>query len=472
MAPLLRNGYDRVKAAPCGTVGPPENQLGNDFPILYFSKPPAADPRGGRVRGRPEEPAIDGWMRCMLFLESVLFAGACLGHTVLLIFGLNWLYGLPLPPKPQKVLRLLNGLTILAGPVALWSLTRGDLTNVLASPPGFDGQTLLAAYLSACWVVGLAVFPAVTLGRLLRRRPAALLSNHTQTVDVAARLGYKPVGHGKHRRLAWLPGNEVFHVDFPERLLCLPQLPAAWDGLTILHLSDLHLCGTPDRGFYRYVMDLCRDWEPDLVAVTGDIVDTNRHHRWIVPVLGRLRWRVAAFAILGNHDLWRDPPVIRRRLRRVGMHVLGNRWQQIEVRGVPLVVIGHEGPWFRPAPDLSGCPETGFRLCLSHTPDNIRWAQQHHVDLMLAGHVHGGQIRLPVIGSIFVPSRYSRRYDCGTFHEPPTLMHVSRGLAGQHPLRYNCRPEVTKIVLRGPEPKGQVPPSVATVHRAGQASPK
>jgi predicted MPP superfamily phosphohydrolase len=68
---------------------------------------------------------------------------------------------------------------------------------------------------------------------------------------------------------------------------------------------------------------------------------------------------------------------------------------------------------------------------------------------MLAGHVHGGQIRLPLFGPIFVPSRYSRRYDCGTFDEPPTLLHVSRGLSGQHPLRYNCRPEVTKIILVG-----------------------
>lgn len=75
------------------------------------------------------------------------------------------------------------------------------------------------------------------------------------------------------------------------------------------------------------------------------------------------------------------------------------------------------------------------------------WARQHGIDLMLAGHNHGGQIRFPLVGSVFVPSRYSRRYDRGTFAEPPTVLHVSRGLAGQHPLRYNCRPEVTKLIL-------------------------
>jgi hypothetical protein len=67
---------------------------------------------------------------------------------------------------------------------------------------------------------------------------------------------------------------------------------------------------------------------------------------------------------------------------------------------------------------------------------------------MLSGHVHGGQIRLPVFGSVLVPSRFSRRYDCGVFHEPPTLLHVSRGLGQEHPIRINCRPEVVKLVLR------------------------
>jgi predicted MPP superfamily phosphohydrolase len=113
-----------------------------------------------------------------------------------------------------------------------------------------------------------------------------------------------------------------------------------------------------------------------------------------------------------------------------------------------MAVIGHEGPWFLPPPDLTSCPGGVFRLCLSHTPDNMPWVQRHGIDLVLAGHVHGGQIRFPWIGATFVPSRYSRRYDCGTFFEAPTVMHVSRGLAGQHPYRLLCRPEVTRIVLK------------------------
>jgi predicted MPP superfamily phosphohydrolase len=218
--------------------------------------------------------------------------------------------------------------------------------------------------------------------------------------------------------------------------------------LSILHLSDLHLNGTPDREYFRYIMDRCAAWKPDLVAISGDIVDSWRHQRWIVPILGRLRWQIGAFAILGNHDYFFDPAFIRRRLARLRIQVLSNVWQVVEVRGRPLVVIGQEWPWWSPPPDLSGCPEEPFRLCLSHTPDNIAWARRARIDLMLSGHVHGGQVCFPVIGSLVVPSRYGRRYDSGTFSEGPTTLHVSRGLSGEQQIRYRCRPEATLLRLR------------------------
>jgi uncharacterized protein len=203
-----------------------------------------------------------------------------------------------------------------------------------------------------------------------------------------------------------------------------------------------------DRKFFKAVFDRCLDWEtPDLLCITGDIVDSNFHHRWIVPMLGRLRWKEAGLFILGNHDIRYQPKLIRRRFHRLGLHNLGNAWKELSVRGQPMLVVGYEAPWFVPKPNLAGCPEKMFRLCLSHSPDSMGWARRNKIDLMLAGHVHGGQIRLPLFGSMLVPSRYSRRYDCGTFFEQPTLMHVGRGISGKHLLRLNCRPEVTRLVL-------------------------
>jgi hypothetical protein len=378
----------------------------------------------------------------------LLYMGACLGHAYLWTVGLNLLYGNALPRWVHRFTRKIDVLCILGGPALFWFALDLGRTNVLEWVN--SGIRLgLAPYTVVCWIFGLVIAPITQTRYWMRRTAQQPVETRSRVIDVARELGYSPIGLGKHAATCRLPFNQVFQVELNQKTLVLPQLPAAWDGLTILHLTDLHLCGTPDRRFHQFVIDEClKDGVPDIVAVTGDIVDSSWHHRWIMPVLDRLRWNLVGYAILGNHDAWRDEKLIRRRLRRIGLRVLGNGWDMLDVRCQPLVVIGHEGPWFKPPPDVSACPKDAFRLCLSHTPDNIRWARRHGIDLVLAGHVHGGQIRFPLIGSTFVPSRYSRYYDCGVFFEPPTVMHVSRGLAGQHPIRILCRPEVTRIVLR------------------------
>jgi predicted MPP superfamily phosphohydrolase len=379
-------------------------------------------------------------------MEIAVFLAACLGHTAIVIRLHNWWYGFPFPWRwPSKIVHLVHAALVVAFPVVLFLYFKNDARSVFdfSSP----STSVLSGYLLVCCLVSLLIFPLITLRRVMRPMPM-LRSNDTVTRDFAREIGHCPVSTIRHLGLARLPFNEIFQVDFAEKTLTLHDLPAEWDGLSILHLSDLHYIGVPGRVFHQRVLDACTAWEPDIIALTGDIVDTHEHRRWIVPLLGRLRWKIAAFAILGNHDRYYEPKLIRRRLARVGMKVLGNGWQQLEVRGRPMIVIGHEGPWFRPDPDLSACPQGPFRLCLSHTPDNIGWARRHGIQLMLSGHVHGGQIRLPLFGSVLVPSRYSRRYDCGIFHEPPTLLHVSRGLGQEHAIRINCRPEVVKLVLR------------------------
>jgi predicted MPP superfamily phosphohydrolase len=378
----------------------------------------------------------------------LLFVGACLGHAFLWTVALNLLYGNPLPRWVLKFTRKIDILFILSAPLIFWyALDLGDTSRLQWSATG--PRLWLAPYTVICCVFGLVIGPIAQVRYWLKRTAPHQTACTGRVIDVARELGYPPAGRGKHAGACNLPFNQVFQVEFNEKTFTLPQLPSAWDGLTILHLTDLHLCGTPDREFHQFIIDTCmKDGAPDLVALTGDVVDSSWHHRWILPVLGRLRWNIAAYAILGNHDAWREVAPIRRRLARLGMRVLANRWETLEVRGQPMVVIGHEGPWFRPDPDLSQCPAGIFRVCLSHTPDNLPWARRQAIDLVLAGHVHGGQIRFPLIGSTFVPSRFSRRYDCGTYFETPTLMHVSRGVGGQHPLRLLCRPEVTRITLR------------------------
>jgi predicted MPP superfamily phosphohydrolase len=97
---------------------------------------------------------------------------------------------------------------------------------------------------------------------------------------------------------------------------------------------------------------------------------------------------------------------------------------------------------------MEGADAVDFRLLLSHSPDQLAWARRHDVTLMLAGHTHGGQGRLPLAGPVLSPSYHGSRYASGDFYKAPTTMHVTRGLGGVHLMRINCRPELSLITLR------------------------
>jgi predicted MPP superfamily phosphohydrolase len=364
----------------------------------------------------------------------VLFAFivAWLGHACIWVSILSNLFGRALPKPFLKTWRFLTALIILAFPL-VWE---------------FQGHTAACCYLRVSGFVGGVVFPIITVMRAMRRPPACVVSEVTRTHDLWAELGKPAIGDGNLHLMAGLPGNGLLNVDITELKLSLPGLPPEWEGLTLLVLSDLHFHGTPARPFFERIIDeLASASEPDLVCLIGDYVDTDTHHEWIGPILGRLHGTEGKLAILGNHDKHHNPERVRGELTAAGYTVLGNTGTVVAIRGVPCFVLGHEGPWFAPEPDLSTAPPEMFRLCLSHTPDNFYWGIRHGIGLMLCGHVHGGAIRLPVIGSIFVPSIYGRRFDQGIFEKQGMVMVVNRGVSGKEPIRFRCNPQVMRITL-------------------------
>lgn len=385
-----------------------------------------------------------------LWIVALLFLGAWVGHAWIWTAQLNYLYGLPLPKWFLKPWRLFTGVLIIGAPGLFW--VAGPAVRAIDQPESplwleLAGIGFLL-YLAACGPIGLVLFPATTLVRLLRARPDALLSASSRTVDLWPEHRHALLGDGKWRWVPRLPFNDVFRVEFTELTLHLPTLPSALDRLTVHLLSDLHFHGTPSKLFFDRVLDEIDKWPtPDVVALAGDYLDSDRHLDWMAPLLGRLKWKEAGLAILGNHDAHHQPDKVRAELDRLGFRVLSGRWEEVSIRGVSAVACGHEGPWLGSAPDLSDAPADRFRLCLSHTPDQFYWGQRNGIDLMLCGHVHGGQVRLPVIGSIFVPSVYGRRFDMGVFQENGTLMVVGRGLSGKEPLRFRCRPQVLRLTL-------------------------
>lgn len=383
----------------------------------------------------------------MPVIGFLLFALFWVGHGYWLMVTLNMIYSRPFNRTFLKTVRKIYGCALVFGPIAMGFWLGFDILKIAETS---STQTWLywpLAYMSVCVLLGGIWFPIVTFQRAIRSNPAVVVDERSKMFDVEAVLGHRPIGDGKHRNVAKWTWNGLFQVEFTTIKLKLPGAPTVWKGLTILHLSDLHLYGTPDLVHYQMLMRRCmEDGVPDLVVLSGDVIDDARYLEWIAPILSELKWNIAALAILGNHDWWQDYDGVRERLRGVGFQVVSNSSTVVDVRGEPLVAVGHEGPWFRPPPDVADLPQ-GFRLLLSHSPDNIGWARRHGFRLMLSGHNHGGQIRVPLIGSMFVPSLHSRRYDMGTFHEGETVLHVNRGIAGKEPIRFRCPPQVTRFVL-------------------------
>ena len=310
-------------------------------------------------------------------------------------------------------------------------------------------------YLILCLLQACRIFVLWVRWKLSPAAPPALLSTDSHIVNVAEQCPELPVGKRKTRWQASLPGNEILTLEVNRKELALPRLSPDNDGLTITHLSDLHFTGQLTPPFFANVVAEANALGSDIIMITGDIVDKQPCLDWIPEILGQLVASQGVYGILGNHDKRIcDVQQVRQALHQAGIVDVGGTFRQFSIQGQSILLAGNELPWFpwqppSPLPDRS---ENQLRILMSHTPDQIQWARARAFDLMLAGHNHGGQVRIPVIGPIATPSWYGTRYACGVFDESPTLLHVSRGISGVHTLRYWCRPEVTQITLRRSEP--------------------
>lgn len=359
----------------------------------------------------------------------ILLAFAWVGHAAWLVRILNTLYALALPKAFLRPWRLFTGLLIVLYPLVGWWWWN-------------TAHLVATGYLGVC--LALALFTAgITLFRAVRPKTTAIVTS-TSTIHALK----KAIGDGKNRWMARLPLNQAFDVEITEVTLKLKWLPKELANLTVLMLSDLHFHGTPGREWFDELFTLLKQQpKPDIVALVGDYVDSDTHHTWLAPLLGSLEWNDIGLAILGNHDRYHQPEELRTELAELGYTVLGNRWERVMVRGIPITVFGDERPWFNTPLDVRSAPLAGFRLYLSHSPDNFPTAHAAMCDLVLAGHVHGGGIRVPGLGSIFVPSVFGRAYDCGVFEWDRTVMVVGRGISGKEPIRWNCRPQVLRLTL-------------------------
>lgn len=392
----------------------------------------------------------------MTWFFPLLGLVAALGHFALWIVLHNWINAVQCPRPLQKAINYGTLAVAVLGPAAVavalvcWLLSPAD-SSVSAWPTALaEAGPAVWLYLGLCSLIAVVGVPRFLYRYYTSRPPACLVADHSQQIDVAAVLGQPLAAPGPRGWLVRLPGNQSLQLDIREKHVRIPRLPAELAGLSIAHLSDLHYTGKIERAYFEEVVRRANQLNADLIAITGDLLDKSALVEWLPETLGKLQAPLGVWCVLGNHDRRIDTARLRAKLAELGIEQLSGRAVTIEHNGASILLAGNELPWFKPAADnpldasADGAP---LRILLSHSPDQIHWARQRHFDLMLAGHTHGGQIRLPGIGPLISPSFYGARYASGTFELPPTVMHVSQGISGKTPLRYRCPPELIKLVL-------------------------
>ncbi len=244
---------------------------------------------------------------------------------------------------------------------------------------------------------------------------------------------------------------ELLERDAPVRGLA-PEL----DGLRILHISDFHLGTVSLNGrALRKAVDWAAGRDLDVVAVTGDLVSRRRGVRTLAAELGRLRPRHGTYAVLGNHDVasTRDPFSRPADLSGVeAAMLLEHESAFVDVRGKRVQVAGGDPRRHREPHGPLADAEADLRLLLVHFPDPVETLTPCEFHLILAGHLHGGQICVPTPRGKVRLEHLRARYWEGLFELPQGTLHVSRGLGTSFvPFRFLARPEATILTLRAQE---------------------
>jgi len=245
----------------------------------------------------------------------------------------------------------------------------------------------------------------------------------------------------------WFGTNSIRLTTYNVNVAGLPQ---QLDGLRILHLSDLH--GKEFGRRQERLQATVDSLDFDIAVLTGDFVDAVKQVKQpaldVVPVLkGK-----PTFYVFGNHDM-RPECDVTREFTALGVQVLRDRAVAILVRGGSVWIAGVDYAYSTAAnldSALSRIPSGQTTLLLAHAPGVFGQATSRGVDVVLTGHTHGGQVRLPFLGAVWAPGQgFAPVHSWGLFTSGKTSMIVSAGLGESIvPFRFNCRPEVVLVTLR------------------------
>lgn len=239
------------------------------------------------------------------------------------------------------------------------------------------------------------------------------------------------------------------------------QLPDMFDGFRIAVVSDLHNASFGSEN--SRITQIIEKERPDMIAITGDLVDSNRTDiDTSVALIHRLMRIAPCYYVTGNHEarigaLFSE---LEERLLAENVQILHDQAVQLEKDGQTIQIIGLDDPAFTER-DNAGEPgllrskldrmdlRDEYSILLSHRPEAFEAYAAEGMDLVLSGHAHGGQFRLPFIGGVIAPNQgFFPKYDAGIYAQDKTTMVVSRGIGNSIiPVRFNNPPEIVIIEL-------------------------
>ena len=256
-------------------------------------------------------------------------------------------------------------------------------------------------------------------------------------------------------------GNIAIEVN--EYEIVSDRIPEAFAGFRIAQVSDLH---NKDFGEgYGQLLTLLSEINPDIIVVTGDLIDSRQTD---LDIALEFAWQAGKIArvyyVSGNHEA-RVPEYedLKTGLVKAGVVILENQKVQITREGESITLMGIDDPSFqedylfgdsesvaRQAIENLQNESDGYTVLLSHRPELFNLYVDTGMDLVFSGHAHGGQFRLPFVGGLVAPNQgFFPKYDAGQFTEENTTMIVSRGVGNSIiPIRFNNRPEIVMVTLR------------------------
>ena len=241
------------------------------------------------------------------------------------------------------------------------------------------------------------------------------------------------------------------------------RLPVSFDGYQIAHISDLHNAQMGKDN--KRLLSMLREANPDIIAITGDLIDSRNTKVEIALRFIQEAIKIApCYYVTGNHEARvNEYNELKNGLISAGVIVLEDNSIEIDSGREHITLIGVNDPSFQTdyllgdsvtimhsTLSLLCANKDGFTILLSHRPELFDTYASHDIDLILSGHAHGGQFRIPFIGGIVAPNQgFFPEFDAGIFTDGSTNMLVSRGVGNSiFPFRVNNRPEVILIELK------------------------